>query len=212
MKLLCFSGCSITWGDELHDRMNERFSALVSQHYDCKAFNLSERGISNDAIVRRTIKYLQSNKPDVLVMQFTVNQRIEYFGKQKIEHWTPQNIKSRRQRDYYTQTYNSILGNENLWKNIFLFDCFCKSVGQKYVSVIADHYEMTIYRPEKFYKQGKGYWRDMCECSPPLMHIDLLGDFFDFPEHYANGPKGGHPTAKAHQIIADKIIELIDAI
>ena len=214
MMSLFFSGCSITWGDELADRMNERYSTLISKHYGCQHFNISKCGVSNDYIVRNTIKFLQNTKPDIVVIQFTVNQRIEYFNQNTdVEHWTPQILKSKKQRNYYTQTYNDILGVENLWKNVFLFDAFCKSIGQKYVSIIADHYEVALYKPEKFYKTGKGYWRDMCkDFTPSFLHIDLLGELTTHPQHYANGPKGGHPTAEAHRLIADYFIKLIDAI
>ena len=79
MNSITFSGCSITWGDELNDRLNERYSKLVADHYNTKGYNMSECGISNDAIVRRTIEYLQGTRPDLVVLQFTVTQRIEFF-------------------------------------------------------------------------------------------------------------------------------------
>ena len=211
---LFFSGCSITWGDELYDRMNERFSTLVSNHYGSQHLNMSNCGVSNDYIVRNAIKYLQKNKPDVVVMQFTVIHRIEYYNYDKeIAQWTPQNIKTRKQKDYYISTYNDVLGVENLWKNVFLFDSFCKSVGQKYVSIIADHYERPLSKPEKFYKFGRGYWRSLCKDYKPVwMHMDLLKHTKNNPHYYANGLDGGHPSAEGHKVIANKIIELIDAI
>ena len=214
MMSLFFSGCSITWGDELKDRINERYSTLVSKHYGCKHVNISQCGVSNDYIVRNTIKFLQKTKPDIVVIQFTVNQRIEYFNQNAdIEHWTPQRIRSKKQRNYYTQIYNDILGVENLWKNVFLFDAYCKSVGQKYVSIIGDHYEHTLYRPEKYWENKIGYWKDMCkDFIPAFLHMDLLGDLTTHPHHYANGSKGGHPTAEAHKLRADYFIKLIDAI
>ena len=212
MMSLCFSGCSITWGDELQNRLNDRFSHLVSQHYGCNGYNLSERGISNDAIVRRTIKYLKNTRPDVLVMQFTVTQRIEYFDKQP-ENWTPQRTRTRRERDYYTRIYNDVLGAENLWKNIFLFDSYCKSIGQKYVSIIAEHYENTQRFPERYYENKIGYWRSLLpDYTPVWMQMDLLKNLKTHPHHYANGVNGGHPSPEGHRTIANKIIELIDAI
>ena len=214
MMSLFFSGCSITWGDELKNQGSERYSTLVSKHYGCKHVNISQCGISNDCIVRNSINYLQNNKPDVVVIQFTVINRTEYFNYRKeIAHWTPQNIKTRKQRDYYVNTYNNLLGVENLWKNIFLFDAYCKSVGQKYVSIIADHYEHILYKPEKFYKIGRGHWRSLCkDYKPTFIHMDLFKHTMDNPTYYANGLDGGHPSAEGHQVIANKIIELIDAI
>ena len=214
MNSITFSGCSITWGDELNDRLNERYSKLVADHYNTKGYNMSECGISNDAIVRRTIEYLQGTRPDLVVLQFTVTQRIEFFDANvEPEKWTPQRLKSVRQRDYYTRIYNEVLGAENLWKNIFLFDSFCKSIGQKYVSIIAEHYESTQRWPERYYENKKGYWRSLCnDYTPVWMHMDVLKGLRQCPAHYANGFNGGHPSAKGHKAIANKIIELIDAI
>ena len=214
MNSITFSGCSITWGDELNDRLNERYSKLVADHYNTKGYNMSECGISNDAIVRRTIEYLRGTRPDLVVLQFTVTQRIEFFDANvEPEKWTPQRLKSVRQRDYYTRIYNEVLGAENLWKNIFLFDSFCKSIGQKYVSIIAEHYESTQRWPERYYENKKGYWRSLCnDYTPVWMHMDVLKGLKQCPAHYANGFNGGHPSAKGHKAIANKIIELIDAI
>lgn len=214
MNSITFSGCSITWGDELNDRLNERYSKLVADHYNTKGYNMSECGISNDAIVRRTIEYLQGTRPDLVVLQFTVTQRIEFFDANvEPEKWTPQRLQSVRQRDYYLRIYNDVLGAENLWKNIFLFDSFCKSIGQKYVSIIAEHYENTQRWPERYYENNIGYWRSLCnDYTPVWMHMDVLKGLRQCPAHYANGFNGGHPSAKGHKAIANKIIELIDAI
>jgi len=214
MNSITFSGCSITWGDELNDRLNERYSKLVADHYNTKGYNMSECGISNDAIVRRTIEYLQGTRPDLVVLQFTVTQRIEFFDANvEPEKWTPQRLQSVRQRDYYLRIYNEVLGAENLWKNIFLFDSFCKSIGQKYVSIIAEHYESTQRWPERYYENNIGYWRSLCnDYTPVWMHMDVLKGLRQCPAHYANGFNGGHPSAKGHKAIANKIIELIDAI
>ena len=216
MMSLCFSGCSITWGDELKKRYAERYSTLVSSHYDTKHVNLSECGISNDTIVRNTIKHLQTTKHDVVVIQYTVHPRIEYFNDQSnmIENWTPQDAKkSQKRRNYYVSVYNDLMAAENMWKNIFLFDTYCKSVGQKYVSLIADHFEQIIVNPQNFYKGHVGYWRGMCsDYNPTYIQKELLGMEFKQPENYARGNKGGHPSANGHIQIANKTIELIDAI
>ena len=218
MMSLCFSGCSITWGDELEKRYAERYSTLVSNHYDARHTNISKCGISNDNIVRNTIKHIQNTNTDIVVIQFTVTSRIEFYERNEDpQMYTPQLIKNNTQRNYYTKIYNDVLGAENLWKNIFLFDSFCKSVGQKYVSMIADHFEPSILRPEKFYKGHTGYWRQLCKDYnrygiPVLIQHDLLGGDRDNPENYAQGVNGGHPSANGHIKMANKTIELIDAI
>jgi len=216
MKSLCFSGCSITWGDELKNRYGERYSTIVSNHYNVKHVNISECALSNDGIVRNTIRHLQNTSPDLVVIQYTVHPRLEYFTlKDEAEKWTPQraNTTSSNSRAYYLNVYNDVMAAENMWKNIFLFDAYCKSVGQKYVSLIADHFERIIVKPEKFYKDHIGYWRSMCkDYNPTYIQKDLLGTEFQRPENYAQGVKGGHPSASGHILMANKTIELIDAI
>jgi len=230
MKSLCFSGCSITWGDELVHRLEERYSNLVSQHYECSHNNISDKGLSNDAIVRRTIQHLQHKRYEVVVMQYTVHQRIEYISERaETEKWTPQKLDSQMKRHYYKWIYNDVMGAENLWKNIFLFDSYCKSVGQKYVSIIADHYEPVFGKPFQYYQRvskedwsknsdvrgvrKNGYWRSLLrDYKTCLMHREILGLQDVNPELYSMHNKGGHPSAKAHKLIANKIIELIDAI
>tara|TARA_R100000231_G_scaffold138846_1_gene118261 strand:+ start:23 stop:667 length:645 start_codon:yes stop_codon:yes gene_type:complete len=214
MMSLCFSGCSITWGDELQNRLKERYSTLVSDHYKCGHVNISKCGVSNDYIARNTIKHLQNTSTDVAVVQFTVTSRIEYYDKKKDPQlYTPQWIRTNTQKDYYTKVYNDVLGVENMWKNIFLVDSYCKSVGQKYVSLIADHFEPSILRPQNFYNGHVGYWRQLCKnYNPSLIQFHLLGGDRDNPENYAQGKNGGHPSAEGHKIMAEKVIELIDAI
>ena len=215
MMSLCFSGCSITWGDELKNRYIERYSSLVSRHYDTRHLNISECGISNDAIVRNTINHLQNTSPpDIVVIQYTVHPRIEYFDNRVIEKWTPQSANAtQKTRAYYLSVYNDIMAAENMWKNIFLFDSYCKSVGQKYVSLIADHFERIIIKPHKYYNEHIGYWRSMCkDYNPVYIQKHLLGTEIEHPENYAQGRNGGHPSASGHIQMANKIIELIDAI
>ena len=219
MMSLCFSGCSITWGDELKNQYQERYSTLVSNHYDVRHTNISEKGVSNDLIVRRTIKYLQNSKPDVVVIQYTVHPRFEFYEVNKDPvKFTPQpsfippHLKQTH-LDYYTKVYNDAVGAENMWKNIFLFDTYCKSIGQKYVSLIADHFERVIVKPDLFYQGRIGYWREMCrDYKPTYKQKELLGMEFKSPENYAQGKRGGHPSAEGHKKMANKVIELIDAI
>ena len=96
---------------------------------------------------------------------------------------------------------------------IFLFDSYCKSIDQKYVSIIAEHYENTQRFPERYYENKIGYWRSLCsDYTPVWMQMDLLKGLKTHPHHYANGLNGGHPSKEGHKTIANKIIELIDAI
>ena len=211
---LLFSGCSITYGDELQNKFKERFSKLVSDHFAVQDSNISACGISNDNIVRRTIDRVDKMPPDLIIMQFTVHQRIEWWSEDGKPHgFTPQRIKDQTQRTYYRDVYTDTQGAENLWKNMFLFDCYCKEKGLKYIPLVADHFDLILKHPDRVFEEGIGDWRRLCENIPyTFLHPTCLGTSEEFPENYAQGVRGGHPTAKGHKAIANKIIELIDAI
>tara|TARA_B100001057_G_C22740591_1_gene907566 strand:+ start:669 stop:1310 length:642 start_codon:yes stop_codon:yes gene_type:complete len=213
MKLL-FSGCSYTYGDELQNVFKERFSRLVGDHYGAETTNLGQCGASNDNISRRSIEFLDKNTVDIAVIQFTVHQRIEWFNdKDKPVKFTPQRISNNIQKIYYRDVYRNTLGSENLWKNIFLIDCYCKERGIKNIFLLADHFDEMIKHPERIFEDGVGDWRKLCETIPKTyLHMGCLGLMKNFPQNYINEAGGGHPTALGHQVIADKIIRLIDAI
>ena len=89
MMSLCFSGCSITWGDDLENRLQDRFTKSYP--------NIAERGISNDMMVMKTIEYIdRTPNVDFVVAQFTVPRRSTYYdGKWKsITPWT-KNVESK---------------------------------------------------------------------------------------------------------------------
>ena len=67
-----FSGCSITYGDELENLEKDRFS---KNHV-----NIARCGLSNDMIVMRTIEYIEQNHDvDYVITQFTVPRRSTYW-------------------------------------------------------------------------------------------------------------------------------------
>ena len=229
MKIL-FHGCSITWGDELEDRENERYSKLVCDKLGVEENNLANCGNSNDRIVRETIEYLKTSKVDVVVMQFTVHSRIEWFDKEGwIHRFTPQltsthgklKLKGIAGRDdlrermysagkwFYRFVYGDIFGVENMWKNILLFDAYCKANDIKFIPLLADHYAEPIRRPEKFYRVGHtGWWKPLCEGIPVVrIHEGILKES-PSPMFL---PKN-HPSPLGHKEIANKVIELIEHI
>ena len=238
MKIL-FHGCSITWGDELEDRENERYSKLVCDKLGVEENNLAQCGNSNDRIVRETIEYLQTSKVDVVVMQFTVHSRMEWFDKQGFPHkFTPQlttthgklKLKGNPMSDelrerlhsagkwFYRFVYNDILGVENMWKNMVFFDSYCKANNITFIPLLADHFAEPIRRPEKFYHEanGTGWWKPLYQGLPiTYIHEDIIGHKKDgIGDHYYGEyhAEGNHPNALGHQKISEKVIELIEAI
>lgn len=81
MKLFSF-GCSLVFGDELQDTKLGTFSQLTwpalwakEQGFSYQCF--AENGLSNWAITRKLIQTLGEYKPDIILVQWTYNSRIE---------------------------------------------------------------------------------------------------------------------------------------
>ena len=215
MKIL-FTGCSITWGDELTDRENTRYSRLVSNHYGAEEVNIAWNGISNDRIVRESITYLDKNPVDLIVIQFTLHTRSEWFGKDGsiLDMHTHQ--KGHPAPTFFRFVFNDYVGIENLWKNVVLFDTYCTQKNIKYIPLLADHHEKAL--------NLNNYWQKLYH-GKPLTHLHRhVLKRTPKPDMMSSGkiPKGyipehfmlpnNHPSPIGHKVIAEKVIELIEAI
>ncbi len=199
MMSLLFSGCSNTWGGELKT-LDDRYSKIVSDHYNVEDWNISECGKSNDRITCTTIKQVKRKKPDWVIIQFTVPSRYRWYDDiGNVHHWTPSDKNKKDNNSFardqwYKHVYNNRWGMENTWKNIFLFDRFCKSIGQKYISLIADHWKDDL--------DADAHWK--LSDSPIRMHRDIIKDESLLLEHK-------HPSSEGHKKIAEVIIQHVDS-
>jgi len=200
MKIL-YNGCSITWGDELTDRENQRYSRLVSNHYNAEEVNLASNGISNDRIVRESIAYLDKNSVDLIVVQFTLHTRIEWFKKDGSILDMHIHQKRHPAPFYYKWIFNDYNGIENMWKNLVLFDTYCTQKGIRYIPLLADHHQKEL--------ELKNNWQELYHGkSLTHLHRGVLKGYI--PENFTLS--NNHPSVIGHKVIAEKIIELIDAI
>ena len=214
---ILFHGCSITYGDELTNRIQERYSRLVSKHYDAKEENLAWNGISNDRIVRETLTYLDKVVDiDVVVIQFTVFNRLEWFDKEGFQQ--DMNVKKTRHPSptYYRFMYNDHVGIENLWKNLVLFDTYCTQKNIKYIPLLADHHNNALSLNNHWQKLYHGkplthLHRHVLKRTPKpdMMSSGKIPDGY-IPEHFLL--PNNHPSPIGHKVIAEKVIELIEAI
>jgi len=201
MKSLCFSGCSYTFGHGL-DNLNQRYSRLVSDHYGVIDNNISLCGAGNDDIVRRTVKYLENNEVDIVVIQYSDISRTQWISENgKYQNWTPSTKNRQRydtevHRSYYEHVYNRQVGIENAYKNIYLFDRYCRSRGQKYLPVYGElrnsNYDTVFSEWKKLYK------------SKYITRI--------YPTGHVPVNETKHPCVKEHKMISDIIIKKIDEI
>lgn len=82
MKNILFNGCSFVYGDELVNK-NERFSYIISKHYNIPEINIAKCGSSNERIIRTTIDYIVQKKfqNNICIIGLTdIERREEYLN------------------------------------------------------------------------------------------------------------------------------------
>jgi hypothetical protein len=180
MKFL-FTGCSYTWGDELKNREEERWSSYF------KGDNVARCGWSNDSIVRSVIE--NEKGYDKVVVQLTKIQRMYHPKKD----YVPSDDRCRK---FYEEFYEREIGIENFWKNVWVLRrllgdrLVLLSIKRPASCIWTEECEMIIIRDligVPAYSRRERIWR-----SP--------NKFYEV---------NGHPTAEAHRIIANEILKMI---
>jgi hypothetical protein len=85
-------GDSFTYGDELPDR-SKAWPYLVAKALGYTVDNLAQPGASNDYIVRTTVNYLNTHTPDLVIIGWTIEDRLEIGGKTSNAHHNPEIFK-----------------------------------------------------------------------------------------------------------------------
>jgi lysophospholipase L1-like esterase len=73
-----FDGCSWTYGTELENPEQERWSTLISQKLSADHINMSEPGAANDRIVRNLLNEVNIEDYDLAIIQLTYPLRTEF--------------------------------------------------------------------------------------------------------------------------------------
>ena len=77
-----FDGCSWTWGAELKDPFQSRYSKIICDELKAEEYNISKRGASNNRITRQLlVDHKNINEFDLVIIQLTYPQREEYYDK-----------------------------------------------------------------------------------------------------------------------------------
>ena len=184
-----FDGDSFTRGVELIDQTENRFSRLISDHYNTQEYNFSDAGACNGAIARRLVVENNIKEYDLAVIQMTLPVRMEYYdGKQ---------YKNIRGKDFFE------------WKQFYLRNIYHDKFGSDY--------EYLYYRAIKDHCNAKGtplvittnrsYKKRHSTPLNKRTNFDLYLDSKKYPR-----AKHGHPNKEGHRMIADDIIKLIDPI
>ena len=217
---LYFDGCSHTWGEDLEDNLNERFSTLVSNHFSADHENGSRKGSSNDEITERTLTFIKNNPCDIGVVVMTQETRFKFNPVYKTimpglahkpskyppkpgRRWAE---KYELSEIFFSKLYTSEVGAIQFYKNRFILEQAFKKKG---IPLILLQWINLKYDGECVYK-------DYCEGSLPLITSWILPSLLGLPKtkeyFYSEHQKevAGHPNKKGHRKIADLIIELID--
>ena len=220
---ILFNGCSLCWGDELNSPYEQRDSRKVAEHFWAVDHYISKRGISNDGIARTTMDWLRTNDCDAMVIQFTVTSRLDGYepntGKKfrgvtdnginlevDIDHVDKDPYKCvtvqtpRKWKGFYQRYYHPQLGMDALWKNYYLLEQECIKRRIPYCFMTHDDWAISEYYLPCI-------WKDYIDREPrfiwgfPESDILLKAQQETLPL--------GHPTAEAHQYLADYIISVL---
>ncbi len=206
---ILFDGASIAYGSELQglddnddDRIKNRYSQLVSDKLNATYDNISEKGKSNDGILRSTIDYCENNQVDLVVIQFSPYSRTELFTGDRYY-----NISAASDKIYSKVFFRNIqnLNNagDNFYKNKFLLEDYLSSNNIKYYFIKTKNENETFYN-SRWYNMSKKYKIKSVR--------DIIGDRRHNPENYCKRfikkkeLRGVHPNKKGHMLICDEII------
>jgi hypothetical protein len=206
---ILFNGCSYTWGDELEDREQERFSTLVSNHYQSDHTNISNCGRSNDAIARTTMEWFAAgNTCDLAIIQWTVISRIDGYDTDK-KYYCVTTQTQYKWQEYYKKYYHDQLGVDTLFKNYYLLEQFFIQRNIPYFFLLHDCWDDIVINTDtiwkKFIKEKNLHFiRGNCHHENTILESPSKSDI-----HFDKYKKG-HPNSLGHQRLANYIIIYID--
>jgi len=184
MKLL-FAGCSICYGDELDD-LTDRYSDVIGRELNVEVVNIAGKGLSNDAIVRKTITYFEKgNTADLVIPCLTWRNRIEgYVDGMLLRHQVCRNYS----QDFFKYVYNNENGQYNLDKNQYFLEIFLRGKGVPYRLLATEKRQPT---------RASNYGYDQFKKTDP--YVLTFSEDQTLPR--------GHPNAEGHRMLAMKIID-----
>ncbi len=182
-----FDGCSHTFGAELNrTRLDDRYSSLVSKHFDAEEYNISMCGSSNRRIARNLMDHNLSQF-DFIVIQMTKRLRTEYYDGQqwrKVKFNTRTNDVGPKnpQKEFWDRYYREIYHDEYGRSDEKIFYTLIRSLLRDIPHMLIGFYQTEVPVDHKY---GR----------------------FDIPK-----AKEGHPNKQGHSIIANDIIKYYESI
>ncbi len=204
-----FVGCSFTMGTELENPEKERFSSLVADRFQVDHLNRAEAGLSNDGILRKTIKYCEKGRVDFAVIQLTKYSRREILDIRKpLPEQSPYfrlNVSNPKKavKEYFAKLSTSEDDIANFYKNKFLLEFYlnAKKIPYYFLQLSDPSIKYTNYG--HFFRSS---WQKLTDTPVECIYNILEGDEFSGSPFYTSSERP-HPNALGHRKIADHIIE-----
>ena len=207
--MMFFVGCSFTMGTELENPEKERFSSLVADRFQVDHLNRAEAGLSNDGILRKTIKYCEKGRVDFAVIQLTKYSRRELLDIRKpLPEQSPYfrlNVSNPKKavKEYFAKLSTSEDDIANFYKNKFLLEFYlnAKKIPYYFLQLSDPSIKYTNYG--HFFRSS---WQKLTDTPVECIYNILEGDEFSGSPFYTSSERP-HPNALGHRKIADHIIE-----
>ena len=209
---ILFTGCSWTWGSEL-EGVESNHEYRCANRFSGSHTNIAQNGISNEGIVRSTIKYIESNKVDFVVVQFTIMDRYSVYNNKWINlqaYMTDPKMKNHLARMFLKNFHNSVYAHNEFWRNVCLLENYLENKDIPYYFMRVDMDQHV--RPEQTneYREASKNKNMFKLCDDLLGHVQKNGkepnpNYCPNLSHLNPYFGGGHPSVKGHKMIADHI-------
>ena len=189
----------------MYKRQTNRFSGSHT--------NIAQNGLSNEGIVRNTIKYIENNKVDFVVVQFTIMDRYSVYNNKWINlqaYMTDPKMKNHLARMFLKNFHNSVYAHNEFWRNVCLLENYLdnKDIPYYFMRVDMDQH----VRPEQTneYREASKNKNMFKLCDDLLGHVQKNGkepnpNYCSDLSHLNPYFGGGHPSARGHKLIADHL-------
>ena len=183
-----FDGCSCTYGQELINPIDERYSKLVANHFGAEDYNKARCGGSNRRIIRNLLSHNMSEF-DMVVIQMTYKWRTEFY---KDGRWKRFGLR----RDFHTVAPSGF----SLTKQKFVEDKATHPyVRDMYSDEFGEIDEKIMYHAIKNILKDKKHF------------IFTIQHGTELPIYAYNDPihlraSIGHPNKEGHKFLADIVI------
>tara|TARA_Y100001973_G_C5200772_1_gene337418 strand:- start:83 stop:781 length:699 start_codon:yes stop_codon:yes gene_type:complete len=224
---ILFTGCSWTWGSEL-EGVESNHEYRCANRFSGSHTNIAQNGISNEGIVRSTIKYIENNlkdcryhspkwnannKVDFVVVQFTIMDRYSVYNNEWINlqaYMTDPKMKNHLARMFLKNFHNSVYAHNEFWRNVCLLENYLENRNMPYYFMRVDMDQHV--RPEQTneYREASKNKNMFKLCDDLLGHVQKNGkepnpNYCPNLSHLNPYFGGGHPSVKGHKMIADHI-------